>query len=120
MKTILVVDDSKSLLEVLEMTLVNEGYKVFTAANGNAAYKLAGLRYFDLVITDLNMPVMNGLDLTKLLRGLDHMRFTPIIFLTTESQLSKKEAAKAAGATGWIVKPFKPEKLISVVKRVIG
>ena len=73
-----------------------------------------------MVITDLNMPLMNGIELTQALRSTPKYKFTPIVFLTTESQVQKREAAKDAGATGWIVKPFKPEKLMKVVKKVLG
>lgn len=119
-KTIITVDDSVSVRQMIHFTLKQAGYMVYEASDGNdALYKL---KYtpVHMIITDLNMPNLDGIGLIKALRALPKFRFTPIIILTTESQISKKQEAKAAGATGWIVKPFKPEQLIAVVKRVLG
>jgi len=119
-KKIITVDDSTSLREMIAFVLKEAGYDVAEAKDGQDA--LAKLNDFpaDLVITDLNMPFMDGIELTKALRSTPTYKFIPIVFLTTESQMQKKEAAKEAGATGWIVKPFKPEQLLKVIKRVLG
>lgn len=119
-KRIITVEDSTSLREMISFTLSEAGYEVAQAEDGQDALdKLNGFKA-DLVITDLNMPRMNGIELTSSLRGDPVYRFVPIIFLTTESQLQKKQAAKEAGATGWIVKPFKPDQLLQVVRKVLG
>lgn len=119
-KKIMTVEDSTSLREMIAFVLSEQGYEVIEAKDGqDALAKLNGSKV-DMVITDLNMPVMNGIELTRSLRAAPSYRFTPIVFLTTESQVQKREAAKEAGATGWIVKPFKPEQLIKVVKKVLG
>jgi len=118
-KTILFVDDSESIREIVQFTLENEGYKVLLGNNGNDALQYLNGESIDLVITDLHMPEMNGIDLIREIRKNPHYQRTPILFLTTESQLSKKEEAKNAGATGWIIKPFVPAKLISAINKVI-
>nr|NQU89900.1 response regulator [Bacteroidota bacterium] len=118
-KTILVVDDSYSVREAVGYTLKNEGFLVFSAEDGQDALKYLDSRKIDLVITDLHMPNLNGIELTRKVRKIDHYARVPIIILTTESQFVKKQEAKEAGATGWIVKPFVPEKLMTVIKRVI-
>lgn len=119
-KKILTVDDSASVRQMVTFTLKGAGYEVVESIDGKDALgkiKGAGVK---MVITDLNMPNMNGLELIKELRGNPEFKFIPIVFLTTESQPEKKAQAKAAGATGWIVKPFKPEQLLAVVKKVLG
>ena len=119
-KCIMTVEDSTSLREMVTFTLKEAGYEVLEAADGaDALSKLNGTRV-DMVITDLNMPNMNGIELTRSLRSAPQYRFIPIIFLTTESQMQKKQAAKEAGATGWIVKPFKQDQLLQVVRKVLG
>jgi len=119
-KKIMTVEDSTSLREMISFVLTEAGYEVVEAKDGQDALdKLEGL-HIDLVITDLNMPVMNGIELTRSLRAAPKFKFIPIVFLTTESQAQKKDAAREAGATGWIVKPFKPEQLLKVVKKVLG
>ncbi len=119
-KTIMTVDDSASVRQMVAFTLKQNGYDVVEAVDGKDALgKLGGVKV-DMVITDLNMPNLDGIGLIKGVRALPAHRFTPIIMLTTESQDTKKVEGKAAGATGWIVKPFKPEQLIAVVKKVIG
>lgn len=119
-KTIMTVDDSASVRQMVSFTLKQSGYEVVEAVDGkDALSKLGGTRV-DMVITDLNMPNLDGIGLIKGIRGLPAYRFTPIIMLTTESQDAKKAEGKAAGATGWIVKPFKPEQLLAVVKKVLG
>ncbi len=119
-KQVLIVDDSESIREVLIFTLENAGYKVLTAINGQEALKLLdGKTKIDLIITDLHMPVMDGIELIKSTRSIQAYMYIPILFLTTESQVDKKNEAKAAGATGWIVKPFAPEKLLSAISKLI-
>jgi len=119
-KTILTVDDSASIRQMVKFTLSKEGYSIIEASDGqDALTKISGVKV-DMVITDLNMPNMDGITLIKQLRAKPEFRFTPIIMLTTESQDSKKTEGKAAGATGWIVKPFQPEQLVTVTKKVLG
>lgn len=120
MATILAVDDSASMRQMVVMTLKGAGYDVVEAVDGVAALQLAKSKAFNLVLTDVNMPKMDGITLTRELRALPAYKFTPILTLTTESAAEKKQEGKAAGATGWIVKPFNPEQLISTVKRVLG
>jgi len=118
-KTVLAVDDSVTMLQTISLSLEKEGFKVTTAADGAEALEiLKGDAKFDVIITDVNMPNMDGITLTGEIRKLANQKFTPIIVLTTESQAGKKEDGKKAGATGWIVKPFKPEQLVAVVRRV--
>ncbi|MBT8339027.1 MAG: response regulator [Desulfatitalea sp.] len=119
-KKILAVDDSASVRQMVSFTLKGAGYEVLECCDGqDALNKITGTGV-QMVVTDLNMPNMNGLELIQALRAKPECKFMPIIFLTTESQPEKKEAAKAAGATGWIVKPFKPEQLLAVVKKLLG
>jgi two-component system, chemotaxis family, chemotaxis protein CheY len=118
-KRILIVDDSASVRQLVGFTLQSAGFEVLQAADGAQALgQLNGAIH--LVITDLNMPVLDGIGLLQGVRQHATYKYTPVIVLTTESQETRKRAAKAAGATGWIVKPFKPEQLLAVVKRVIG
>ncbi len=117
-KKILAVDDSKTMREMVQFTLKDAGYDVQEAEDGQAALKVVAGTKFDGVITDLNMPNMNGFELIRALRANPNYKFTPILMLTTEGDAAKKEEGKAAGATGWIVKPFNPEKLVEVVKKV--
>ena|ERR1017187_3487185 len=117
-KTILAVDDSLSMLQAVSFTLRAAGFEVVEASDGaDAVAKLAGP--IRMVITDLNMPKMDGIDLIKHIRTKSAHKHIPILMLTTESQTAKKEAAKAAGATCWMVKPFRPEQLLAVVGRVL-
>ncbi|MBF0285215.1 MAG: response regulator [Magnetococcales bacterium] len=119
-KKILVVDDSETIRQAVSFTLKNAGYDTSEAPNGLVALKEADSGKVDLVITDLNMNFMDGLELIRKLRGgAGPNKFTPILMLTTESAMEKKEEGKAAGATGWIVKPFIPEKLLAVVEKVL-
>ncbi|MCR5171270.1 MAG: response regulator [Treponema sp.] len=119
-KKILAVDDSVSIRKSISFILGQEGYEVVEAIDGNDALAKARAAKFDLVITDINMPGMDGIELIKNLRQEAGYKFTPLIALTTENQMSKMEEGKAAGATGWIVKPFVAEKLLAVVKKVTG
>ena len=117
-KKILAVDDSKTMREMVSFTLKSAGYEILEAEDGKAALGVLGSAKVDAVITDLNMPNMNGFELIRALRANPLYKFTPILMLTTEGEGSKKEEGKEAGATGWIVKPFNPEKLVEVVKKV--
>lgn len=119
-KRILSADDSASIRQLVVFTLEKEGYEVVSAVDGQDALQKAKATPVDMVITDLNMPNMDGIELIQALRLEPGFKFTPIVMLTTESALNKKDAGKQAGATGWIVKPFKPEQLIAVVKRLLG
>lgn len=119
-KKILAVDDSLSIRKSLSFILGNEGYEVVEAEDGVEALEKAQADKFSLVITDINMPRMDGIELTKQLRQTQGYKFTPIIALTTENQQEKMQEGKAAGATGWIVKPFTAEKLLAVVKKIVG
>lgn len=120
MACIMAVDDSASMLQMVSFTLKGAGYEVVEAADGQAALDLAKTRSVNLVITDVNMPRMDGITLIKELRALPTYKFTPLLMLTTESSPEKKQEGKAAGATGWIVKPFNPEQLLATVKKVLG
>jgi two-component system, chemotaxis family, chemotaxis protein CheY len=119
-KRILSADDSASIRQLVVFTLEKEGYEVVSAVDGQDALNQAKATTVDMVITDLNMPNMDGIELIQALRAEPAFKFTPIVMLTTESAMNKKDAGKQAGATGWIVKPFKPEQLIAVVKRLLG
>ncbi|BBD07497.1 response regulator [Desulfovibrio ferrophilus] len=118
MALIMTVDDSASVRQMVSFTLKNAGHEVIEACDGkDALSKLSGP--IKMVITDLNMPNMDGITLIKNVRANASYKFVPIIMLTTESQASKKQEGKSAGATGWVVKPFKPEQLLAVVKKVL-
>jgi two-component system chemotaxis response regulator CheY len=118
-KTIVIVDDSESIRELVGLTLANSGYKVEKRIDGKDALQFFDGREVSLVITDLNMPHLDGIALIKEIRNKEGYSAIPILILTTESQAAKKEEAKAVGATGWIVKPFVTEKLLAVVQKVI-
>lgn len=117
-KTVITVDDSMSIRETVRMTLSAAGYTVIVAEDGQRGLALCQQQKADLVLTDLNMPTMDGISLIGHLRALATYRFTPILMLTTESQEDKKVAGRKAGATGWIVKPFDPARLVAVVQKV--
>ncbi|WP_451971175.1 response regulator [Azospirillum endophyticum] len=119
-KTVMTVDDSRTMRDMVSFTLRGAGYEVVEAADGQQAMSAIATTKVDLVITDLNMPVMDGLTLIRKLRAIPAHRTLPILMLTTEADDSKKAEGRAAGATGWIVKPFNPDKLISVVQKVCG
>jgi len=118
-KTILIVDDSESIREVVSFTLENAGYKVLVGIDGKDALKYLDGREIHLIITDLHMPIMNGIEVIKEVRNNETYKRVPILFLTTESQQLKKLEAKDAGATGWIIKPFVPAKLLEAITKVI-
>ena len=120
MHSILAVDDSASMRQMVSFTLKSAGYNVVEAVDGQDAWEKAGGRSFDLVLTDQNMPRMDGISLTRKLRESPQFRQTPILILTTESSDQMKQAGRSAGATGWLVKPFDPNKLIEVIRKVIS
>lgn len=117
-KRILAVDDSKTMRDMVSFTLKGAGYDVLVADDGVNALSALDGENVDLIITDVNMPNMNGIELVQKLRGDPRFRATPILILTTESDDGLKQQGRAAGATGWIVKPFVPEKLLKVVGKV--
>lgn len=119
MGTILTVDDSPSIRQMIKVVLGPAGHNVIEAGDGGQGLAQAKTSRPDLVITDLNMPVMNGIELIKALRAQSSLSGLPIVFLTTESDDAIKQQAKAAGATGWITKPFKPEQLLAVVSKLV-
>ncbi|MEL6107961.1 MAG: response regulator [Planctomycetota bacterium] len=117
--TALVVDDSTSMRQMVSFTLRESGFDVIEAGNGQEALQNVAGKSVKIVVTDLNMPVMDGMTLIRELRAKPDFKFTPILMLTTESQDSKKMEGREAGATGWIVKPFNPQQLIQVVNKVV-
>jgi len=119
-KKILAVDDSASIRQMLGFTLRNAGYEVVDAVDGKDGLARAGKDKFDMIITDLNMPNMDGLSMIREIRKLTIQTGTPIVFLTTESDDAIKQEARNAGATGWLVKPFKPEQLLRIAQKVLG
>ncbi|MGQ0557323.1 MAG: response regulator [Nitrospiraceae bacterium] len=119
-KTALIVDDSRTMRQMVAFTLTNAGFVVVEAEDGkDAVKKVSGGPKMDIVVTDLNMPEMDGITLIKELRKMGAFKFTPILMLTTESALEKKKEGKEAGATGWIVKPFNPEVLLKTIAKVL-
>ena len=120
MAKILAVDDSASMRQMVSFTLKSAGHEVIEAADGMEALSKAQSGKVDLVLTDVNMPRMDGITLIQELRKLPNYRFVPILTLTTESGADKKMAGKQAGATGWIVKPFSPDQLLATINKVLG
>jgi two-component system chemotaxis response regulator CheY len=120
MATILTVDDTASMRQMISFTLNSVGHEVLQAADGKEALKLLQGKKVDMVIADINMPNMDGIALVKSLRERAEYKFIPILVLTTESREAKRQQGKVAGATGWIVKPFNPEQLLTIVKKVLG
>lgn len=118
-KTAVIVDDSVSMRQMVSFTLKEAGFTVLEGGDGQEALKHLDGRPISVVITDLNMPVMDGITFIRQARALKAYKFTPILMLTTESQEGKKQDGKAAGATGWIIKPFNPEQLLQVVGKVV-
>jgi two-component system, chemotaxis family, chemotaxis protein CheY len=119
MKKILAVDDSASIRQMVNFTLKSAGYEVTDAVDGQDGLAKAGKEKFDMIITDLNMPNLDGIGLITAVRKLPGYSFVPILMLTTESQAEKKDAGRKAGATGWIVKPFNAEQLIGVLQKLL-
>jgi len=118
-KRVLAVDDSLTIRQLIKMTLSRAGYEVIEAEDGAKGLQRASSETFDLVLSDINMPNMTGIEMLRSLRKLAKYKFTPIVLVTTESQPEKKAEGKAAGATGWIVKPFEPDQLLAVVTKVL-
>ena len=118
-RTVLVVDDSVTIRQMVSYTLKQAGFGVLEASDGQDALERLGVGRVDLVITDLNMPRLDGIALIRRLRGRPVSKFTPVVMLTTESQESKRQEGRAAGATAWMVKPFHPDKLLSVIAKVL-
>jgi two-component system chemotaxis response regulator CheY len=119
-KMILAVDDSASIRQMVAFTLKSSGYEVVEAVDGMDGLEKAKGKTFNLILSDQNMPRMDGLTLIKTLRTMPQYKTVPILMLTTESSDAMKQQGRAAGATGWLVKPFDPQKLIEIVKKVIG
>jgi two-component system, chemotaxis family, chemotaxis protein CheY len=117
-KTILVIDDSASLRQVVKMALTGAGYNVIEAGDGQAALALLDGRQVNMAVCDVNMPIMNGIEFVKAAKALPAYKFMPILMLTTESQEEKKEQGKAAGAKAWMVKPFSPTQLVNAVSKL--
>jgi two-component system chemotaxis response regulator CheY len=120
MARILAVDDSAAMRQMVGITLTGAGHEVQQAADGREALQIAEKQKFDLVITDVNMPVMDGLTLVRHLRNLPGYRGVPLLVLTTEATTERKLEGKAAGATGWLVKPFNPDRLLATVAKVLS
>lgn len=119
-KTALIVDDSRTMRQMVAFTLTNAGFTVIEAEDGkDAVNKVSAGTKLDIIVTDLNMPEMDGITLIKELRRLTAYKFTPILMLTTESAMDKKKEGKEAGATGWIVKPFNPDTLLKTIAKVL-
>ncbi len=119
MRSILAVDDSASMRKMVSFTLTGAGFHVVEAVDGQDAYEKAQAHPIDLVLTDQNMPGLDGLSLTRKLREHPRFRSTPILILTTESSDQMKQAGRSAGATGWLVKPFDPGRLVEVIQKVM-
>jgi len=118
-KTALIVDDSVSMRKMVAFTLRQAGFDVIEGENGSDALSRMAGRKIEVIVTDLNMPVMDGLTFIRSVRGRPEFKFTPILMLTTESQGDRKQEGRAAGATGWIVKPFDPQKLLDTIAKVL-
>jgi len=119
-RTALTIDDSKTMRDMVSFTLKNAGFDVTEAENGQLGLDKVNKASFDIIITDVNMPVMDGITFTREARKIAALKTTPILILTTESDANIKNEGRNAGATGWIVKPFNPEKLLQVVEKVCG
>jgi two-component system, chemotaxis family, chemotaxis protein CheY len=117
---ILAVDDSASMRQMVAFALTSAGFEVVEAEDGVVALEKAKKERFNAVVADVNMPNMDGITLIRHLRQLPDYRFTPLLMLTTEAGLDKKQEGKAAGATGWLVKPFNPEQLVATLRKVLG
>jgi len=118
-KTILTADDSASMRQVVSQTLRNAGYQVVEAVDGRDALAKLSISAPHMLITDLNMPNMDGIELIRQVRALPNCKYIPIVMLTTESQDARKQEGRVAGASGWIVKPFRPEQLVLVAKKLL-
>ena len=118
-KTVLIVDDSATIRQVVGMTLKGAGYEVMEASDGKDALNKLDGKKINLIISDVNMPNMDGITFVKEAKKLANYKFTPVIMLTTESQDSKKQEGQAAGAKAWVVKPFQPEQMLAAVAKLI-
>lgn len=119
-KTALVVDDSATMRNMIKASMLDMGFTTDTAQDGEKAYRLAQSQSYDIIVTDINMPNMDGIELIRLLRDSETSKFTPILVISTEGGDSVKQAGKQAGASGWIVKPFNPETLTRAVTKLCG
>jgi two-component system chemotaxis response regulator CheY len=119
MSKILIVEDSASMRQLASFTLKSAGYEITEASDGQEGLQKAKADKFDAILTDMNMPIKSGLEMTQELRATPNYKATPIIMLTTESSAEEKQKGKAAGVTGWIVKPFQPNKLLDAFKRIL-
>ncbi len=119
-KTILTVDDASTIRKMVSYTLKEKGHEVLEAADGSQALDVLQSNNIDLILSDINMPVMDGLEMTRQIRSQPSRQSLPIILLTTESEPQKKAEGRAAGATGWIVKPFNPTQLLAIVDKVLS
>ena len=119
MANILIVDDSASMRQMIKFTLESDKHNVESGTDGSDGLNFTQKQQFDLIISDVNMPNMNGIDMTAKIRENPNYKSVPIILLTTESGLDKKSEGKTAGATGWLVKPFNPDQLLKIVKKVL-
>jgi two-component system chemotaxis response regulator CheY len=119
-RTVITVDDASTIRRMISFTLRSAGHEVIEAVDGMEALNQLKLRGVDLVISDINMPRMDGIELTRQLRALDRHKSTPILLLTTESDPAMKAKGKQAGATGWLVKPFQQDQLLGVVAKIFG
>jgi len=115
----LVVDDSVTIRQMVAFTLKDAGFSVVEAGDGQEGLERLAAQRMDLIITDLNMPRLDGIGFVRALRSLPASKYTPVLLLTTESQESKRQEARSAGATGWIVKPFHPDKMLQVIRKVL-
>jgi two-component system, chemotaxis family, chemotaxis protein CheY len=120
MARILAVDDSAAMRQMVGITLTGAGHEVEHACDGREALAIADRRTFDLVITDVNMPNMDGITLVRELRTRASYRYVPLLMLTTEASAERKQEGRAAGATGWLVKPFNPERLLAIIAKVLS
>lgn len=118
-KTIMVVDDSTSIRQIVNLTLKKVGYDVVEACDGKDALAKLDGRKINLIVCDVNMPNMDGIGFLKSMKSMPNYKFTPVIMLTTESQESKKQEGRMAGARAWVVKPFKPEQMIEAISKLV-
>lgn len=118
-KKVLIVDDSAAIRQLVSLALKGAGYEVMEAVHGKDALRKLGNGTVDMMLTDLNMPEMDGIEFIKTMRSTAALKFTPIVMLTTEAQEARKQEGKQAGASGWIVKPFKPSDLVGIVKKFV-
>lgn len=119
-KTALIVDDSATMRNMIKATMSDMGFETDTAQDGEKAFKLAQHHRYDIVVTDINMPNMDGIELIRVLRETETCKYTPILVITTEGGENVKQAGKEAGASGWIVKPFNPDTLHKAVGKLCG